>query len=814
MALFQDIRTGFRQAARRPGSSLLAVLSLSLAIGITVVLFSVLESTVLDPLPFPDDHRLLSLYQRVPTDGHARDLRPSDGDWVELARAAEAGELDGIDGLAAIRSTGLPITLGDRVLAPLMREASRGYFSLLGVAPAEGRTFSAEETRIAGPDVVLLSHEFWQRELGGADVVGEGLILDGRSHTVVGILPAGFTDPLYPTSPVLWLPLRVDESGPLARGGRRGERAFLRVFARLERGAGLERANEALGRLSADLAARFTENEDRRLVAKALLDDVVEDHRAAVLLLFVAVCLVLAIACVNVGSLQIARLAQRSDEVAMRRALGAGLGHLARQLVAESLALGSLGGLGGVLLAVLLMPWAAARVGDAFGAPAYNPIDLHWRVLGFAVAVTLGASLFFGLAPLRAAGRVRAGGLGGSRATGSSKARRARRLIVASQLALSVVLLAGAGLTVRTLLALDSVPAGFVAEDAVMLRTGARGAFEEPDRWLDFHRGVRERLARLPGVVAVGGASVPPLFDGGAPMRLDLGELSDAAGRLTETTADAFLVGEGLFEALGTPVLRGRSFGGEDRVDGMPVMMVSRAFAERFLRPLGVDPVGAVVRVGDDLHPRLVLGVVGDIRQPGVRPEPVPRVYFPIEQATRETVSYVLRLESGDPVAFLETATAAIQSWVPEAPVYAQQTVAEAARELRGPERMLSLLLSGFSLIALLLAVLGTYAALTQSVGERRSEFGIRMAFGARPSDILGRVRREAGAVGLLGLAGGMVVSLLASRLLASRLYGVTTADPLTYLGVAGLLLSVVLCAALLPAWRASRLEPAKALRR
>lgn len=801
----REVAHAARSLWRRPITTTLSIASLALGIGATAVLFSVLDATVLRPLPFADLDRLVSVYVDVPTDGSTRGrLRPADGDWVELTRA----DLD-LEGLAAIRSTGLPVRLDDRILTPLMREASLGYFEMLGVSPILGRLFSAEEVRPGAGDFAVLSHAFWRDELGQReDILGEALDFDGRPHTVLGVMPPGFLDPLYPTGPAAWLPLRIDENEMLARGGRRGNRSFLRVFGKLQDGDSVTRFEDRLGVLAAELGQRYEANQDRGLIAVPLLEDAVQNYRASVGFLFAAVTLVLLVACTNVGSLRLGIVTSRHDDFAVRRALGASTGRLVRLLMTENLLIAAVGGLLGVALAAGWMPIASAWVARVFFTPTFNAIDLDARAIGFAVTVSVLSAVIFGLAPVRQILRVRAGSAG-RRSTASRGSLRQRRTLVILELALTTVLLVCAGLVLRSMLAVSAVPLGAVEEGGVILRSSARGAFAEREDFPRFERETVEALRRIPGVVAAGSTSVVPLFDAGRPVQIDLGEQALPG---VEPTANQFVAGTGLFAAMGMPILEGRPFDERDALDSQPVTVVSREFVRRFMKP-GEPAVGSVLRIAQS-EPLSVVGVVGDLRRPGARPEPVPMMYVPAAQAPRETISYVVRGAPGAEAAILEAAGAAIQTVSPESPVYNSATMHDTVRNLGSPMAMLGQLLAAFAAISVFLACLGTFALLSQLVSDQRREIGIRMAFGASARDVMRRVLVSAAWMGGLGLVLGSVGAWVTAGLLRSQLYRVETLDPTTYLTVGATLLAVVWVAGSVPAWRASRVAPMEVLRR
>lgn len=794
-----------RSLWRRPITTALSVSSLALGIGATAVLFSVLDATVLRPLPFADLDRLVSVYVDVPTDGSTRgQLRPADGDWIELTRADLR-----LESLTAIRSTGLPVRLGDRVLTPLMREASLGYFEMLGVAPMLGRSFDAGEMRTGAGDVTVLSHAFWRDELGAPDdILGRALDFDGRPHTVIGVMPQGFLDPLYPTGPAAWLPLRIDESETLTRGGRRGDRSFLRVFGKLQPGDSVDRLSDVLDALALDLAQRFEGNRDRGLMVVPLLEDAVQNHRASVGFLFAAVSLVLVVACTNVGSLRLGIVSARHDDFAVRRALGASTGRLVRLLMIENLLVAMAGGVLGIALAAGWMPIASSWVARAFFAPTFNAIDLDVRAIAFAVSVSILSALLFGLAPVRQILRVRAGSAG-RRSTASAGSLRQRRALVVFELALTTVLLVCAGLVLRSMFAVSSVPLGAVEEGAVILRSSARGAFSEREDFPRFERETVAALRAVPGVVAAGSTSVVPLFDAGRPVQVDLGEQALPG---VEPTANQFVAGTGLFAAMGMPILEGRAFDERDRLDSQAVTVVSREFVRRFMKR-DEATVGAVLRLAQS-EPLLVVGVVGDLRRPGARPEPVPMMYVPAAQAPRETISYVVRGAPGAEAALLEAAGAAIQRMSPESPVYNTATMADTVRTLASPMTMLGQLLAAFAAVSVFLACLGTFALLSQLVADQRREIGIRMAFGATARDVMRRVLASAAWMGGAGLILGSVVAWAVSGLLRSQLYRVESLDLTTYLLVALALFVVVWIAGSVPAWRASRVAPMEVLRR
>ncbi len=805
--MIQDFRYALRTLLKSPGLTAVAVLVLALGIGANTVVFSLVDGLLLEPLSFERPDRLVRLFATEDAPGRDRQ-RVSEATVVAACRAGL-----GFEAVAAARDTGLSVTDSERPLNPRMREVTAGWFEMLGAAPALGRTFTAEEHR-RGARLALLHYGFWQSYFGAdPEVVGKTLHLANEPYEVIGVMPLTYRNDAFPQPPVLWLPL-AENPEPDPR------RTSFILIGRLADGANLERAQQEVDRMSAELAKRYPETHRARGLRVATLhDSMVERFKPALTVLFAAVGFVLLIACANVANLLLARALGRRQEIAVRRALGAGRRHLARQLLVESLLI-SLAGAG---LGVLAAYWSVAPLArlapSNITVPLLDRVDVEPRVMLFSAALAGLTALFFGLLPLRQLYRDSADALsaGAVRAVGGRSRRRLRQVLVVAELALSMVLLVGAGLTVRSLGYLRGLELGFEPEGLLFGRVGARGpGFEEPDRWESFHRQVVERVAALPGVESVGGIEFLPTFAGGfatstpvAPQGSDL--LPDSRPRAVLMSALP-----GYFAVARQPILAGRDFSARDTADSAPVAVVSRALARRFWDD--EDPVGRTLMVGegDDLATVEVVGLAGDLRGLADNPEPPPILYRPMAQRPTLACTLYARVPGAveaQRLALVPAVEDAVWSLTRDAPVYSFGTMEQLIRDLEWQPRFVVQLLTGFALLALVLAATGIYAVLAHAVSERTREIGVRVAVGASRGDVLRMVGRDALRLAVLGVGLGALGALAASRGLESQLLGVTARDPWTYGVLAVALVAVALLASYVPALRATRVDPVIALR-
>ncbi len=799
-ALVQDARYALRMLRQAPGFALVAVLTLALGIGATTSIFSVVRGVLLRPLPFAAPERLVRLWQASPSQNQARgEVSPLDfADWKARQRSFEdMGTWWYVEGMTGsnLSGDGEPQRLSSAYV-------SDGFFSTLGVAPLLGRALLPGEHQPGHNAVAVISHGLWQRRFGGdRGILGRGLTIDEVPTTVVGVMPAGFD---FPSERVdLWLSdSRISESGiPRLRQVR-----WQAVVARLKPGVTLETARSEMNGVARQLAEEYpaTNVQTTGVTVLPLHEAVTGDVRVGLMVLFGAVGFLLLIACVNVANLMLTRATARERELAVRAALGAGPGRLVGQLLTESLVLALLGGVFGVLLAVwgteLLVAFSVKQL------PRLREVRVDGAVMAFAMGATLFTGVLFGLLPawrarspqlapvLKAAGR-------GMTGTGGARLRGA---LVVAEVALAVVLMAGAGLAVRSLMSLLSVEPGFRPEGAVVVSFSSSPGARQRDQYL---AEVLERVREVPGVQVAGTAKNLPLEGAGEPAPLVL------AGQPPESAADAprvrhLHVSNDYFRALGIPLLRGRAFTSQDSRDAPPVLMVNEAFVRRFFP--GQDAVGKGIQWSDDVAP--IVGVVGDVRQESLSEPAPPLVYIHVLQNTRSSVNLVVRGQ-GDPLQLASAVRQAIWSVNPDQTITRITTLEEVVGGSVARPRLIASLLGLFAVLALVLGAVGIYGVLAYTVGQRQREIGVRLALGARPAEVLSMVLRSGMRLAGLGVALGVAGALALSQVMGSILYGVAPHDPLAFGAAAVLLLGVALVACLVPARRAMRVDPAVSLR-
>ncbi|HEY7529434.1 MAG TPA: ABC transporter permease [Gemmatimonadota bacterium] len=795
-ALANDLRHALRVLRRSPGFACVAVLTLAIGIGGTTALFSAVDGVLLRPLPFAQEDRLVAMSG---TNASYLDMK----DWESGVPALESVALhavvpwhyDRAGPEAAERVDGTPV--------------SPRFFEVLRARPARGRVFTAADGE-AGARVAVLSDAFWRRLGADPGLVGGTITLNGFPYVVSGVMPPGFRFPHERAE--LWTSIPLELPDVLRH---RGIHAF-RGLGRLRDGASAAAAQAQLDVLERRMAAADPgESSALDWTLAPLRREVVGDARTVLLVLFGGVALVLLIACANVAGLQLARGAARRREIAIRRALGAGSARLARQLLVESVTLAVLGGAAGLLVAA----WGAGALG-ALGpedVPRATGIALDARVLGFALLVSVATGLAFGAAPALAGARAApAAALAeDGRGAGGRARTRLRRVLVAGEVAVALVLLAGSALVVRTLWNLGRVDPGFDSARVLAFEiTLPESRYEEIPPQTRFVAALEERLRALPGVEAAGAVGDLPVADDNyVTHNLAVEGRQYAPGEEPEIPHRPAT--PGYFEALGIPVIRGRGLTPSDRDDAPPVAVVNRTMA-RMLWPHG-DAVGSRIRwARDDASPWItVVGVVGDVRSNALREPDEPAVYTPHAQTSmpwRRIVSFVVRA-SGDAAALLpsvEREVAALDSAIPVVDARTMDRVlGDSLRRLR----LEAGLLAAFAAVALALAALGIYGVIAQVVSERRREIGIRVALGAVRSDVVRLVVGQGLRLAAMGVALGAAAALAATRVLRAVLYGVEPGDPLTVAAVAAAALAAAALASWLPARRAAAVAPAEALR-
>jgi predicted permease len=798
--ILQDLRYAFRTLIKHPGFALVAVLSLALGIGANTAVFSIVEAVLLRPLPVQEPERLVMVWERnIPRNRTHNVVNPANYiAWRERAQSFE--------GFAAFSAFGLNFS-GEGEPARLQTGIVSGnFFETLGVRPLIGRVFAEADGQPNAPRVVILSEGFW-RERFGADpkALGRSVILNGRPATVVGVMPARFA---LPPGVKLWVPLTLDENARRA-GGR-----YLFSVARLKRGVSVETARAEMD----TLALRLQEEEKNRNAGWAVTvapmhADLVRDVRPATLVLAGAVGLVLLIACGNLANLLLARALGREREIAVRRALGASSGRLVAQLLTESLLLALAGGALGVWLAALL---GGALLGVVPAqVQALFDVSLNTKVLLFTLALSCLSALVFGLVPALSLAQTTLGPAlrEGTSGSGQSRARRRlSRLLVCSEIALSVVLVAGATVLLRSFERLSRVDPGFDPAGVLSMEVSLPGAsYPEPAKVTRFYSEAVERLSRIPGVRAAGAISWRPLPSaGGSSTRFwALDRPAPPPGQ--ELAADIRIVTTGTFKALGVPLLRGRDFETSDTA-GKPFAVIVSESTARELWP-GQEALGKRVRMSWGSEPEgEIVGVVGDVRLMSLESAPRSTLYWHQAQVPNNFMTFLLR-SAGDPMAPLASARAELLALDKDVPLASVATLEQAVSDSLRRPRFLLALLGAFAAMAALLATIGLFGVLSYAVGQRLPELGLRLAIGARPADLLKLVLGDGLRLTGFGLGAGLVGALLLSSFLTALLFEVSPRDPLALALTALLVGAVSLAAAARPAVRAARIDPARALR-
>lgn len=809
--MLRDLRYAVRALSRHRAAYAVMTAVLGLALGSATALFSLIDAALLHPLPYADPGKLVELRERLPEPG-AYDRLPA-GDFAELARESRSFE-----GLAAILSTGMPITSLAEPMNPLMRRASAGYFRLLGVEPILGRAFLPEEDVPGGPRVTVLSHELWQSQLGGDPAaVGRTIGLDGEPYTIVGVLPPGFRDPRFVGRPALWLPLALsaDELATDVRQPRR----LTAVFGRLAAGVSLEAARAEVERLGKEIAARRGAAAAAApvLTVDSLREIVVAGYRPALVVLFLAVLLVVALACGNFAHLLLARAFDRRREIALRTALGADRRHVARLLLAEGLLLALAGLAIGLVIAAVGIDLLVKLLPERLGVPRLDAVGFDPRAVGFAAALALLCAAGFGLAPLGRTLREAASGLaGGPAAGGPAGGSSRRRLLIVGEVAVSSALLVSAGAMVLTLSRLTGAPPGFEPAGVLTLRTSARGnEYGSRERWGDFYDRLGGRLGALPEVEAVGGVDRLPLDRPWQGTAFAVPGRDTVAG--AEPRAMVFTVTPGYFDALRIPVLRGRAFAAADRGEAAAVAILSREAARLYFAGAGAEAadgaVGGEVTVAGEDAPRRIVGVAGDVRLGDVPPVPRPVIYVPLAQKPQPTLGLAIRTSLRDPSSLGAVVQRTIAEVSRDAPVYDVVPLSQVLRDVDWQPRFLVRLLGGFAALAFALAACGLYAVLSYVVSGQVRELALRKALGARRGHLVGGILGEALGLAVSGLVLAVPLTYGAGRLLGGQLIGVSIWDPRVLAGTAVLMVASSLAASFDPARRVDRADPANLLR-
>jgi putative ABC transport system permease protein len=791
-ALWSDLRYACRTLAKRPGFTAVAVMTLGLGIGANTAVFSVVDAVLVRPLPFPDPDRLVVVFDTQPTLETAPASFPDFSDWRGQNRVFEE--------MTAYYSRSLNLVGRNEPERVRCAQVSENYFALFGVRPAIGRGFSAADHQPGAAPVVVVSHGFWQRHTGGdPDLIGRSILLDDVSYTVTGVLPPDAPS-LSQTPAEVWMPLE-----PHVPWEERGTH-FLTVVARLGQGISLERAQADMDAIATRIDEEHHTNHGIRLVP--LHEQLVGGTRASLMMLYAAGTLMLLIALANVANLLLARASGRTREFAIRTALGASRLRLARQMLTESILLALLGGAAGTVLAL----WATDLIVAQWPANVRRPphIGIDWRVLGFTAALSLAAGLVFGLAPaLRAAATNLSESLkeSATAVTGTRATRRIRNLAVISEMALATVLLLGAGLMLRSYWHVQGVDPGFRPENVLSVQISLPPSkYGDGARRAAFFREVLGRIAALPNVQSVGAINNLPLGGGGMNGDFQVEGQSFPSGQ--EPNTEKYIVSPDYFRAMGIPLRSGRLFSESDAESRPEVVIINEAISRRFWP--NEDPIGRRLSWGSEW--KTIVGVVGDVKHEALDRPSGFESYVPYSQLPSSGMTIVARTAS-DPVALTVAVKSEIFAVDPHQPVSRVNTLNRIVADSIAGRRLPALVLGVLAVVAVMLAAVGIYAVMADSTAQRTHEFGVRMALGAPPADVLGLVMRQALKITLVSVAIGLVAALALARLVSGLLYGVGATDPFTYAIVATLLAAVALLASYVPARRAMRVDPMVALR-
>jgi putative ABC transport system permease protein len=793
--LVKDIRYGWRSLLKRPSLTLLAIATLALGIGANTAMFSVINAVLLRPLPYPNPDRLVWMNETGPEVADRWVSYPNFKDWQARSSSFEA--------MSTFRGWSVTLMGTDQAQDLGARMVAADYFKVMGVAPFIGRSFTADDDKQGAPPVAILSYGFWEKQFAGdKQIVGKSVILDDRAYTIVGVMPESFS---HHGPPPLWVPI-----GPQGWNSR-DVRIAGNVIARLKPGVNIQQARAEMNAIAQQL---FRENPVANAGADrvnliSLQQSVTGRIAPSLYVLFGAVGLVLLIACANVANLLLARAATRRREFAVRAALGATRARIIRQLLVESLLLSIIGGVGGLLLAswgTTLLTRVAKEI-----VPRLEGAQVSYRVLGFNLLVSLISGIVFGLAPAwRFSKAELQETLKDSSSTSSgSEGKRLRSALVVAEVALSVALLVGAGLLIKSMLRLTNSDTGFEARDVVTMdlkipRNRYRGKGERA-RVL---QQIIERAQAQPGVEAACLTASLPGFEGWTNDIAVEGHEPLQQGELINVDWD--IVSADYFKTMRIPILKGRTFTVDEDSQGKPVVLIDENLARRFWP--NEEAIGKHIKY-DSPTPHEVIGVVKEVKRYGSEAKPLIKIYTPMGRAAIQNPTLSLHTNGGDPQSLVTAMTRSVHELDKDIPVVEVTTLAQVLSREASPKRFNAGLLSLFAALALTLAAIGVYGVTSYSVAQRTQEVGIRMAIGAQKNDVLRLFLRDGLRLVLLGLVFGLAGAFALTRLIQSLLFGVSATDAATFALAAIGLFVVALLACYIPARRATKVNPLVALR-
>ena len=805
--LWKNLAYSLRMLLKRPGLTLVAVIAIALGIGANTAIFSVVNRVLLQPLPYEEPQQLVNIateQRDQALDGQGMFSVP---DFLDVQQSVKT-----LESVAFYQNSGTMMTEGGEPERVLGASVTADYFSVLRVKPVLGRVFTRDEDKPGAPPVVLLSYGLWQRRFGGdANIIGREIDLGGKT-TVVGILPAGFQFPIRDEPQDFWEPVL---SASFMTKEIREERAnrFLPVVGRLRPGATVEQVKAELDLLSRQIEQQSSQTNTNVIFnAVSMHENITREYRTALLVMLGAVGLVLLIACANVANLLLARAVARQKEVAIRMALGASRGRIVAQLLTESLLLSLVGGVLGLLLASwgmqLLVAYGPANV------PRLRDVSIDRYVLFFTLFVSMLTGILFGLVPALQASRPDPGNTLKQDGRGLTHARssRMRGALIVSEVALSLMLLVGAGLLINSFWRLLRTDAGFDPQNVLALDIPlGRAKYTTPEQRSAAFEELIARTKTIPGVRDAAVVSNVPLTDFDIELSFQIeGRPPYKLGE--EYVSDYTIVSNDYFRTMNIALQRGRVFTNQDTSNSPRTLVVSDAFARRYFP--NEDPIGKrIIFDGPTQVPREIVGVVGDVRRNGLDVDVQPEMYVSHIQKPERRLNLVIRSAAEDASQLAPAVRAEIKAFDPDQIIWRARTLEELLSTSVAPRRFNMLLLGVFAGVALVLAAVGLYGVMSYSVSWRTHEIGIRMALGAERADVLRLVVQQGMTMTLIGLALGLIGAYLLSRLIAGLLYGVSATDPLTFAGVSVVLLAVALLACLLPARRATHVNPIVALR-
>jgi putative ABC transport system permease protein len=805
-----DLRFALRQLRKSPGFTFIAVLVLALGIGANTAIFSLVNGVLLRPLPFPDAERIIYIEGKNPEAGIITESNISFLDFTDWSQQTD------LFASTAAYWTGTANFGADGAEPERVPRAgvTTGFFSVLGVQPVLGRTFVPEDDKGWPQSIAIISHGLWKRRFGSDPaIVGKQVQISSSPLTIIGVMPPGFG---YPEQTQVWVTSAVNLSDE-----PRDNRVWSAI-ARLNTGIDVKQAQTRLSAINAQLDKQFHEtNKGWDVSLSTLHERLVREVKPSLLALLGAVGFVLVIACANVANLLLARSAARQKEIAIRAAMGASRTRVLRQMLTESILLSAIGGIAGLVLSIWLTDLLMSMLPE--GAPRLEQIGIDYRVLAFALGVSALTGILFGIVPALQASKldVTSALKEGGRSGDGHRRTSARSLLLIGEVALSLMLLVGAGLLIKSFLRLREVRPGFNAHNVLVANLALPGAKYKDQQFVEFFRQLKERLEAVPGVQAAGGSVNLPLNASG--YAIGRGFIPEGRPLTVDENRDAIfstITGD-YFQALQIPLLSGRTFGPRDNAEGPKVVIINETTAKRhFGSPTAA--IGKRLSIWsafrghrrDEKFMREIVGVVGDTKTGSLTGEGGAQIYVPHAQDSQWNFMGLVIRTAGDPDAFATSLRREVQALDKDQPIYNVRTMDDVVANSLGTRRVSMQLFAVFAIAALLLAAVGIYGVMAYSVTQRTQEIGIRMALGAQRSDVLGLVVRQGMTLAAIGVVAGLAGAFGLTRVMTSLLFNVRPDDPTTYLAISFLLIIVAFLACYLPARRAAKLDPMIALSR